>query len=136
MKKLKSAAHRPLAVYNSCLKWLRLLLTMMHSELNDIEKLEIVQSEDFTHFFGKAARTLERAMYLSEKYNIARDFIDDDRRSTSGYLVLISSVCTSSDCLFPTVNSMLVRKCDTSLRCLMSLYASTVPLPTSLGLQR
>jgi dynein intermediate chain len=53
-------------------------------ELNEIERGEIVQSADFGHFFNKATRTMERAIYLADKFNLTRDFVDDDRRSASG----------------------------------------------------
>lgn len=55
------------------------------TELNEIERGEIVQSADFGHFFNKATRTMERAIYLADKFNLTRDFVDDDRRSASGF---------------------------------------------------
>jgi len=55
-------------------------------ELSEIERAEVAQSPDFMHFFTKATRTVERAVFLANKYNLTRDFVDDDRRAANGEL--------------------------------------------------
>ncbi len=64
-----------------------LLHLILQVDLSPADKEKIVQSPDFVDFFAKSSKVIERALYVSSKYDIAVDYTEADENANNGYRI-------------------------------------------------